>query len=468
MTAQARLVVVSNRVPSLPSPGGKDESRRSAVGGLVSALRPVLERRDCLWFGWSGRSTDGAPTAGPKVSSVGTIKLVTVDLSRVETRLFYSIFANQTLWPLLHSFPHHVVIRQDAYRAFRRINRRYAQQLWPLLREGDLLWVHDFHLFPLGDELRRLGWKGKIGHFLHVPFSPADIFAILPWSRDLLETLFAYDLVGFHTKRFAHNLLDALETAFGGTASNGVFRWGDRSLRVGVHPIGIDPESFARWARVGEPGAVDRLLQRISPQHRVILGVDRLDYTKGVPDRLLAFEHLLKHYPSVRRGVSMVQISAPSRATLPEYINEKERLDLLVGRINGHFAEAGWDPVHYLYRAYTQEELAAIYRRTDVCLVTPLRDGMNLVAKEFVSSQTHGDPGVLVLSEFCGAAETMKQALIVNPYDIEGTARTIYRALRMPLAERRNRWEHLFSEVRTNTSEAWCDGFLHSLVEGDP
>ena len=465
MTARARLVVVSNRVPSLAPPDQTAEDRSLVVGGLVSALTPVLERRDCIWFGWSGKSTERTPTGPPKVTSVGSITLVTVDLSRTETRLFYSVFSNQTLWPLLHSFPHYVVIRQDAYRVFKRINQRYAQQLRPLLQDGDLVWVHDFHLFMLGKELRRLGWQGKIGYFLHIPFSPADIFGILPWRRELLEALFDYDLVGLQTKRFVHNLIDSLETEFGAKASDGHFQWGDRSVRAEVHPIGIDPEEFTRWAQQSEHGAADRLLQRISPQHRVILGVDRLDYTKGVPDRLLAFEHLLKHYPSVRGNVSMVQISAPSRATVPEYIQEKERLDLLVGRINGRFAEAGWDPVHYLYRAFTQEQLAAIYRRTDVCLITPLRDGMNLVAKEFVASQSIDDPGVLVLSEFCGAAETMTEALMVNPYDVEGTARTIHKALRMPLAERRSRWKSLFAEVATNTSQVWSDRFLESLVK---
>jgi len=460
---QARLVVVSNRVPSLAIPESEEAWRVQGVGGLVSALRPALEEREGIWFGWSGRSTERQPSTAPVTSSIGFSQLAVLDLSKRDARLFYGVFANQTLWPLLHNFLGRVVIHRDAYRAFRHVNQRFAESLYPMLRSGDLVWVHDYHLFLVGSELRRLGWSGKIGFFLHVPFPPVDVFAILPWARQLLEGLCSYDLVGVHTTQYGANLIECLRAELGGTMTDGVFTFQNMTLRVAVHPIGIDASGFQRWAREAAPNQPDRLLERVAPGRRVILGVDRLDYTKGIPERLLAFEYLLAHYPSLRGKVVFFQISAPSRSRVPEYIREKERVDQLVGRINGRFSESDWAPVHSLFRSYTQQELAAFYRRADVCLVTPLRDGMNLVAKEFVASQG-APPGVLVLSKFCGSAETMPEALIVNPYDIEMTAEAIKRALEMSMRERRRRWDALLRHVQAQTTQSWCDAFLADLA----
>ena len=467
MKGDGRLVVVSNRVPSLASPATEEEERAQPVGGLVSSLRSAVERRGGLWFGWSGRSVERMPDTPPDVSDVGAFQLATLDLSEDESNLFYSVFANRTLWPLLHSFPAHVVIRHDAYRTYRRVNRRFAQALSHLLEEGDLVWVHDYHLFLLGHELRTLGWEGRVGFFLHTPFPSAEIFAILPWDRRLLEGLMAYDLVGFHTARYAHNFLDTLATALDGFTEDNVFTHEERSVRVAAYPIGTDPTLFQQWARQARYPSADQALQRISPGQRIVLGVDRLDYTKGIPARLLAFERLLERHPSLRGRVTMIQISAPSRSRLPEYVEEKNRVDQLVGRINGRFSEAGWAPVHYLYRSYTQAELARFLQEAEVCLVTPLRDGMNLIAKEFVASQGD-DPGVLILSKFCGAAETMTEALIVNPYDIEGTAEAIYQAVDMSARERRRRWEALNQEVITHTAQTWSDTFLADLAGPQP
>jgi trehalose 6-phosphate synthase len=386
-----------------------------------------------------------------------------MDLSERDVNLFYTAFANQALWPLLHGFTDRVVIRQDAYRAFRRVNRKFAEGLYPLLREGDLVWVHDYHLITLGAELRRLGWEGKMGFFLHVPFAPVDTFAILPWARQILESMFSYDLIGVQTRRYAQNLTESLREEFPDIVTGGAMTYHGRTSSVSVHPIGIAPGRFEEWAAESVGSQPARLLDRISLGRRLILGVERLDYTKGIPERLLAFENLLERFPSLRRRVSLVQISVPSRSQVPEYVLEKERVDQLVGRINGRFAESDWLPVHHLFRSYTQRELAGFYRRADVCLVTPLRDGMNLVAKEFVASQ--GDPpGVLVLSRFCGSAETMRDALMVNPYDIEGTAMAIRRALDMSGGERRRRWEGLVSGVRSQTAQAWTEGFIAELT----
>ncbi len=464
MNANQRLVVVSNRLPSLQPPASENERRDLPVGGLVTALRAALEERKGLWFGWSGRVTARGGSAEYANSTIGPIELVAVDLTRSEATLFYNSFCNRTLWPLLHSFPAKMTIRHDAYRAYLRTNRRFAEALVPRLHEGDLVWVHDFHLLPLGYELRRLGWEGKIGYFLHTPFPPAEVFAVLPWAPRLLEMLLDYDLVGLHTRRYVHNLFDSLSYELAGFTLEDTFVYGERSVRVSVYPIGIDVDSFSQLRNQDSETPTGEFLRRLSPRQQIILGVDRLDYTKGIVKRLLTFEHLLDRYPALRGAVSLIQISAPSRSRVPEYIEERQQVDQLVGRINGRFSEADWAPVHYFYRSYSQEELVAFYREADVCLVTPLRDGMNLVAKEFVASQEGDDPGVVVLSKFCGAAYTMKEAVLVNPYDTEGTAEAIYDALRMCKRERIRRWGSLMQDIRTATARVWSDSFLADLA----
>ena len=465
-------MVVSNRVPALSEPATEEERRAQPVGGLVSGLRPALEEHGGLWFGWSGIATGRRPSSKSAIAEIGPFQLATIDLTREDSNLFYGVFANRTLWPLLHNFPTRVTARLDAYRAYRRVNRRFAEALSSLLEEGDLVWVNDYHLIPLGYELRRLGWTGKMGFFLHTPFPPAESFAILPWASNLLENLLAYNLAGLHTHRYASNLLQTMsEVLRDSTNEHVLYSQGrtfvysrrEASLRVSVHPIGTDPVSFERWAQNKRNHPVRRLLQQVSPRQRVILGVDRLDYTKGIPGRLLTFERLLAEHPSLRGKVTMIQISAPSRSRVPEYIQERELIDRLVGKINGRFAEPGWTPIHYLYRSYSQEELAGFFREAQVCLVTPLRDGMNLVAKEFVACQRKEDPGVLVLSKFCGAADAMPEALIVNPYDVEETVKAIQRALSMRPSERKRRWEGLIRGVRESTAQVWGAAFLAEL-----
>jgi len=464
MSEKARLVVVANRVPPLSSMDKPGERTAHALGGLVTAVRPAIESRDALWLGWSGTTAGDASVSGPSVAQVGNLQVATVDLTRTQSNRYYNGFANQTLWPLLHSFTERVQFSEANYQVYYQVNKLFAETLYPMLRSDDIVWVHDFHLFLLGQELRRLGWDSNIGFFLHVPFPPVEMFTILPWQRQILKGLLAYDLVGLHAQRYANNLLEALTSEMGGQMSGGVYSRGDDRVKVAAHPIGIDPPAFERWAANDELREPSRLLRNISPTHKVILGVDRLDYTKGVPERLEAFERFLEKYPSMRERVTMIQISAPSRSSVPSYVEEKARVEQLVGKINGRFSSADWVPIHYLYRTYAQDELAPIFRRTDIGLVTPLRDGMNLVAKEFVAAQDE-DPGVVILSRFCGAAETMGDALIVNPYDLDATATAIYDALHMPLKERQRRWKALHADVTKNTSAAWCEVFLNDLAE---
>ena len=466
MGKTGRLVVVSNRVPPLSAANTEEERREQSTGGLVSALRLALEKDGGVWFGWSGRTVDRESSRLPEIASIGPIQLVTLGLSRDEATLFYTVFANQSLWPLLHNFPSRAVIRREAYRAYRRVNRRFAETLCSMLREGDTVWVHDYHLIPLGHELRSLGWRGKLGFFLHTPFPSRDVFSILPWSGYMLEALMRYDLVGVHTERYVQNLLDCLCDEFGGEATESRFTLGEESVRVGSYNLGTDPALFEEWASQSDlRDRGERVRLRIPAGQRVVLGVDRLDYTKGIPLRLLTLERLLEHYPSLRGRVSMIQISLPSRTRVPEYIEEKNRVDQIVGRVTGRFSDANWAPIQHLYRSYSQRELAAFYRQADVGLVTPLRDGLNLVAKEFVASQGD-DPGVLVLSKFTGAADQMREALIVNPYDVDATAEAIYRALTMPATERRRRSDALKKEVYKHTAQTWRDAFLSDLADG--
>ena len=464
MGGEGRVVLVSNRTPAVFTPSSVEERRNLPVGGLVSCLRPFLEAQGGVWMGWDGNfggQVDSVPTT---ITDVEGIRLASVSLSRDEVDGFYNIFSNRTLWPIFHSFPDKATFSHDSYRVYRDVNRKYAKSLINLLRPGDLVWVHDFHLFPLGLELRKLGWTGKLGFFLHIPFPPSEIFGIMPWARELLTCLFDYDLVGLQTLKYLHDLQESLGYELGAVLKGDTVQHEDRTLKVGSFPVGADAQAFQDMAASEVPTQVSRFLEDLPNGRRLLLGVDRLDYTKGIVQRMQAIEQLLDDHPELRGHVTLVQISAPSRVTIPEYARERERLDSLVGTINGKFGEVHWLPIHTLHRPYSQQDLAQLYREADACLVTPLRDGMNLVAKEFVASQT-SDPGVLVLSRFCGAAESMHDALMVNPYDFQETASAIYRALTMPGPERQRRWKSLFKDVSSHTAHDWCYSFLAALGE---
>ena len=452
--------MVSNRVPSAsdlaPSSRGA-----GAVGGLVSAVRSSLIETGGAWMGWSGRTSPRRAQGGPAVSvTPGSVELATIDLTPDESNLFYTGFSNRTLWPLLHSFIERAQIRHDTYRAYRRVNRRYAQALMSVLRDGDQVWVHDYHLFLVGEELRKLGWRGKLGFFLHTPFPGADVFSVLPWSSELLAGMLAFDLIGVHTRRYLLNLVDAFRTELGGDWNGLIFSYRGEASRLGVYPIGIDPSMFQTAARTSEE-SLTRMMG-LPDDTRVIIGVDRLDYTKGIPNRLRAFASLLDHHRDLHGDVTFVQISNPSRTRVPEYAREREIVEQLTGEINGIYSEGGWVPVRYLYRHYSQETLAAFYRDADVNMVTPLRDGMNLIAKEFVVSQVR-EPGVLMLSSLAGAAAELTDAVIVNPFDIDGMAQKLYSALSMPRDERESRWRRMNDIVERGTASWWSGAFTRDL-----
>ena len=451
---RAALVVVSNRTPARPEAGARRE-----VGGLVSSLGPALLERGGTWLGWSG--AESADT-GMVVDDRCTPGRASFDLTSEERRHFYAGFCNRSLWPLLHGFPGRVRYEDDEWARYVEVNRRFATHARSLAAPDAPIWVHDYHLFLVGEEVRRLGHGGPLGFFLHVPFPAIDVLETLPWAREILRGLLAYDVVGFQTDRHTDNFCAAVREMLGVIVKPSSRRTSRRPI-VRAFPIGIDPAPFAHDRQVSSTEEVEGLLAARG-QRRILLGVDRLDYSKGVPERLEAFERLLERHPRWQRRVSMIQISVPSRADVPEYAELRHRVENLVGRINGRFGEADWVPVRYLYRAYDQELLAQLYRAADVAVVTPLRDGMNLVAKEFVAAQDPARPGVLLLSAFAGAATELKAAILTNPYHRDGLADDMNRALSMPADERRARHGRLRAAVLSGTAARWSAEFLGVLT----
>jgi trehalose 6-phosphate synthase len=450
-----RLVVISNRVP-LPS------ERGAKAGGLAVALADALQPGS-LWFGWSGRrSTRGSGTT--HIQRSDGITYATIDLTEPDYRSFYVNFSNGALWPLLHFRLGLIDFRADDYDGYRSVNRQYAAALLPLLRPDDMIWVHDYHLIPLAFELRALGITNRIGFFLHTPFVPPSIFNALPRSAELLTSLCAYDVVGFHTRTYRSAFLDCVAENFGIHADrDGHFVWRGHSVRAIVDPIGIDANAFAQQAIVAARGSDARLLRDSLSKGGLAIGVDRLDYSKGLINRFEAIGRFFANFPQHRRQVSFLQIAARSREEQGAYQRLRRELDRIVGDTNGQYSEFDWTPLRYMTRAVKRDTLAGFFRLSRLAVVTPLRDGMNLVAKEYVAAQDPDDPGVLILSRFAGAAEEMTEALIVNPYDSDEIAEAMHIGLSMELEERRERWQALNAKVTTNTAHSFCTVFLNYL-----
>jgi trehalose 6-phosphate synthase len=456
----ARIVVASNRVPS-------PRDRLARAGGLAVALRNVLQRHGGLWFGWSGEMAENPATA-PQLTAVGRITYATLDLAPADYEAYYVTYANSILWPLCHYRLGLIEFRRAAFEGYQRVNTLFAQALAGLLRPDDVVWVHDYHLIPLGAELRRLGVRNKIGFFLHVPFPAKEVFCALPDHLALARALAHYDLIGLQT----HHDVDALRDYFAGeadakTAEDGQVTAFDRHTRIAAFPIGIDTEAFAAAAREADTTPDTKRLKESLRGRSLVLGVDRLDYSKGLPKKIEAFGQLLERWTEHRSHVIFMQISPTSRDTVAQYRALRREVEAVAGRLNGKYAEFDWAPVRYLNRSFSRRIIAGFYRAAQVGFVAPLRDGMNLVAKEYVAAQDPADPGVLVLSRFAGAAEELKSALIVNPFDVDAVADALHRGLTMPLAERRNRWEAMYGTLRSNTIDQWCDSFLQMLAGRD-
>lgn len=426
------LVLVANR---LPVQWDEDAAQwRTSPGGLVSALAPILENRGGCWVGWTG-AVD-APS-DPFVADA--IRQVPVELSEEEVEGHYLGFCNGTIWPLYHDAIRPPEFHRHWWRPYQAVNGRFAARAVEAAGRHSAFWIHDYQLQLVPAELRRLGVEGPIGFFLHIPFPPPEVFGRLPWRRQVIEGLLGADVVGFQTRTAVRNFARAARAFAGATGPADGLTFNQRRVRVEAVPISIDVGHYRELAHRGEVSArADRLREELGSPDFLFLGVDRLDYTKGIDLRLRAFETLLERRPDLLGRVVFVQVAVPSREGVDEYRVMRSTIEELVGRVNGSYGRPGWTPVQYQYRSLDQEDLVAYYRAADVMVVTPLRDGMNLVAKEYLASRTEGT-GVLVLSEFAGAAEQLGKALVVNPYDLDGLAATLGRAVDMPPAEQRRR-----------------------------
>ncbi|PZO04702.1 MAG: trehalose-6-phosphate synthase [Alphaproteobacteria bacterium] len=456
-----RLIVVSNRVSAPTDPAA------GSAGGLAMALSAALRKYDGLWFGWSGETVEHF-TGEAKIEDRAGVTVALVDLESQDVDEYYNGYANKTLWPLFHHRVDLTTYERSYGEGYERVNRRFAEVLAPMIEPGDIIWIHDYHLIPMARDLRRLGVTNRIGFFLHTPWPARQLLVTLPHHRRLVESLFAYDLVGFHTREWLDLFTDYVVTeARGDVTGEGGLECFGRVVQTGVFPIGIDVDGFIA---AGDSALGRRTYDRMMAStafRSLLVGVDRLDYSKGLEERLAGYEQFLADNPDLRSKVLLLQVTPISRDEVDSYQDIRGRLDSLAGRINGAYAEMDWQPIRYLNRTYRRDQLAGIYRAARVGLVTPLRDGMNLVAKEYVAAQNPADPGVLILSRFAGAAEQMGEALLVNPFSREELSEAIKLALAMPLAERIRKWKALMQVVRDTDVSIWRDDFVGALTAVD-
>jgi len=480
-----RLIVVSNRLPlSLTRHESGSWEARPSSGGLVSALAPVLRRRGGVWIGWPGTTDVGQRQVAPALESVRSHYGCTfkpVMLSQEEVEEFYFGFSNEVIWPLFHDLFTNCNFEPRYWQAYQQVNRKFADAIAEIAQPGDFVWVHDYHLMELAGQLRASGLDLNTGFFLHTPFPPLEIFLKLPWRFEILRSLLAFDSIGFQTMHDRRNFLQCVRTLchVGAEGSGAVVRLrirgheGDdalldpgveREISVGTFPIGIDYHNVADLAETEKVRAKAEALKKDINHRQMILGVDRLDYTKGLLQKLQAFREALVRYPEMRGKINLVQHVVPSRKEIPEYRQLRLDLERLVGEINGQFTQSGWVPIHYMFHSLKFEDLIAYYLAADIALITSLKDGMNLVAKEYCAAQAD-ESGVLILSEFAGAAaQLQKGALLVNPYDIERMADAIGEGFRMPTEQRRERMRILRRIVRTQDVYRWADTFLNVTV----
>ncbi len=453
----SRLVVVSNRIAPI-------NEGKSTAGGLAVAVLAALKKEGGIWFGWSGEVV-GAPGPDPKLFKSGKLTYATIELSQRDHDEYYNGFANSTLWPLFHYRLDLTEFNRRTYAGYLRVNSLFATRLAPLLEPDDMVWVHDYHLIPLGDQLRQMGCGQRIGFFLHTPFPVPEIMVSLPNHEAMIRSLCAYDVVGFQTETDRSAFISYLVSESGAEVlGDGLIQVFGRVLRVEAFPISVETADIERQAAVAGRSRQSTRLRESLIERDMIIGVDRLDYSKGLPQRLDAFQSLLENYAENRGRVTFMQIAPPTRADVKEYIDIRHELETKAGHINGTFAEFDWVPIRYLNKSFSRRSLLGFYRISRIGLVTPLRDGMNLVAKEYVAAQDPEDPGVLVLSRFAGAAAEMGAALIVNPYDVEGVAESLQRGLTMPLGERRERHQTLMTGLRHNDINRWRNHFIDALT----
>jgi trehalose 6-phosphate synthase len=464
------LIVVSNRLPVKILEKDGAWKAIPAAGGLVTAMTPVLKQRGGIWIGWPGGETAGGDDLTEvlgQASETAGYDLHPVELTEEDVAGFYHGFSNGVLWPVLHDLHLHAHFEESYWKSYREVNEKFARVIAEHAGAHDAVWIHDYHLMLVASALRQIGASPRTEFFLHTPFPPLDIFSNLPWRSEILQGLLEFDVVGFQTVRDRDNYLHCLNELVPGVAIEGSgrvlrVRLGGRVAHVGAFPISIDAAHFETMARSGEVAEeAGRIATRAGNLH-VVLGVDRLDYTKGIPHRLKGFRRALEREPSLEGHILMVQLVVPSREPIPEYMNLKAEIDQLVGEINGDFTRSGWAPIHYLFRSLSQTDLVALYRAAQTMLVTPLKDGMNLVAKEYCASNVD-ESGALILSEFAGtAAQLGEHTLLVNPHDTEGMADAIIQAYQMPPDERQRRMRKLRNSIAAEDIFWWVDSFLQA------
>jgi trehalose 6-phosphate synthase len=451
------LVVVSNRIT-------RGNANEPITGGLAAALLPMVEKSGAIWVGSSGRVREGVqkePFA--EVEALGAGALAMLDLPSAHYGGYYEGFANSALWPALHSRADLIRVSQGDYLSYREVNAFMARALLRFRKPDTVFWIQDYHFLALGAELRDLGVTQPLGFFLHTPWPARDVVEGVPNHRELVQAMLAYDLIGFQTEDDCDNFASYLSATLGLAVDDGVVTSNHGATRLAVFPIGIDVEKFASQAtKAASHPDVSRLRRSLNGE-RLAIGVDRLDYSKGLVNRVKAFDQMWTMHPSLARTVSLLQIATPSRGAIEAYGHLQSELAKLVSDVNGQRGEVDWTPIRYLNKGFSQTVLAGLYRTAQVGVVTPLHDGMNLVAKEYVAAQNPADPGVLVLSKFAGAANELDTALLVNPHDIDGMARTIAVAFAMPLLERRMRWEAMMAKLRRRSIQHWFSSFVEAL-----
>ena len=455
-----RLVCVSNRI-SLPR-------KSSAPGGLAVGVLSALKRTGGLWFGWGGETIDEEP-GDPDLHVREGVTYATIDLRKPEFELYYNGYANEVLWPLFHYFLKGMRYSTEQRDAYESVNRVFAHKLLPLLKPNDLIWVHDYHLIPLGRVLRDLGVKRPLGFFLHIPFPNIEMLRVLPTYAEMLRDLTHYDVIGFQTENDLQAFYSGIEHLLGRDVikADGRIRIGDRTVRAEVFPIGVDVAGVQTEATEAMTSDVVRRMYDSLMGLQLMIGVDRLDYTKGVVERFSAYQHFLETYPANAGRVTYIQIAPLSRADVRAYVEIRQSLEQAAGRTNGRFADTDWTPIRYLNRNFPHPALMGMLRSANVGIVTPLRDGMNLVAKEFVAAQNEEDPGVLILSTLAGAARELSSALLVNPYDTRAVGHAIQTAMSMPLEERRERHATMLQVIKRNDIATWTRRFVEALERAD-
>jgi trehalose 6-phosphate synthase len=455
----ARLIVVSNRVP-VPTVKGST----AAAGGLAVALEAALKAHGGLWFGWSGKTSSEREIEWLEIRDFGNVTYAVADLNRRDVDEYYAGFANRALWPLCHYRLDLTDFSRKDMAGYFRVNRSFARLLAPLIRPTDLIWVHDYHLIPLASELRHIGVKNRIGYFHHIPWPPADVLSTLPVHDTIMRGLAAYDLVGLQTDYDVENFAGCMiREGFGKALGDNWYESYEHRFQVGAFPIGLDTAIFEKMAEEGSKNPIVKRTAQSLNDRDLVIGVDRLDYSKGIGQRIEAFSRFIEMSPSSKGKVTFLQITPKSRSEVPEYADMQKEIAELTGRVNGQFGDVDWVPIRYVNKTISRAALAGLYRIARAGIVTPLRDGMNLVAKEFVAAQDPENPGVLVLSRFAGAAREMDGALIVNPYDTEATANAIGRAISMPIEARRERYNSMMPNLRKHDVVAWCRDYLEAL-----